>query len=291
MVNFFIRRPIFATVSALLMLLIGGICAFLLPIAQYPQIAPPQVQVTTTYTGADALSVARTVTTPIEQQINGTKGMIYFSSDSTSNGVSNIVATFDVGYSQDMAAVDIQNKVQTAQAAAPARGQAVRRDDQEDVDRHGLRRQPDLARRPLRRQLPRQLRPDLRRRRRSSGSTGVSDVNVFGRKYAMRIWIDPDRLANMRIAPTRGDPGDPAGEPPGRRRQDRRPAGARRAGLRVPDHRQGAAGEGGRVRGDHRPPQRRRLDRPRSRTSPASSSRRRTSRRPATSTASPPAAS
>ena len=119
MVDFFIRRPIFATVSALLMLLIGGICAFLLPIAQYPQVAPPQVQVTTTYTGADALSVARTVTTPIEQQINGTKGMIYFNSDSTSNGVSNIVATFDVGYSQDMAAVDIQNRVQTAQAQLP----------------------------------------------------------------------------------------------------------------------------------------------------------------------------
>src|SRR6185503_4737483 len=106
MVDFFIRRPIFATVSAILMLLIGGICALRLPIAQYPQVVPPQVQVTTTYTGADALSVARTVTTPIEQQINGTKGMIYYNSDSTSNGVSNIVATFDVGYSQDMAAVD-----------------------------------------------------------------------------------------------------------------------------------------------------------------------------------------
>ena len=119
MVNFFIGRPIFATVLALLMLIIGGICAFLLPIAQYPQIAPPQVQVTTTYTGADALSVARTVTTPIEQQINGTKGLIYFSSDSTSNGVSKIVATFDVGYAQDMAAVDIQNKVQTAQPQLP----------------------------------------------------------------------------------------------------------------------------------------------------------------------------
>ena len=171
MVDFFIRRPIFATVSALLMLLIGGICAVPLPIAQYPQIAPPQVQVTTTYTGADALSVARTVTTPIEQQINGTKGMIYYNSDSTSNGVSNIVATFDVGYSQDMAAVDIQNRVQTAQAA-PARGQAVRRVDQEDVDRHGLRRQPDLARRPVRRQLPGQLRADLRRRRPEADQRG-----------------------------------------------------------------------------------------------------------------------
>ena len=127
MVDFFIRRPIFATVSALLMLLIGGICIFSLPIAQYPEIAPPQVQVTTTYTGADAGTVAETVTTPIEQQINGTKGMIYFNSDSTSNGVSNIVATFDVGYSQDMAAVDIQNRVADSAGPASARGQTVRR--------------------------------------------------------------------------------------------------------------------------------------------------------------------
>ena len=118
MVNFFIRRPIFATVLALLMLLIGGICIFVLPIAHYPDIVPPQVQVTTTYTGADALTVADTVTTPIEQQINGIKGMIYFNSDSTSNGLANIVATFDVGYSQDIAAVDIQNKVADGPGAA-----------------------------------------------------------------------------------------------------------------------------------------------------------------------------
>ncbi|WP_422931522.1 efflux RND transporter permease subunit [Singulisphaera sp. PoT] len=94
MVNFFIGRQIFATVLALLMLLVGGICAFVLLISLYPEIVPPQVQVTTTYTGADAQSVADTVTTPVEQQINGVKGPIYFSSDSTSNGVTNIIATF-----------------------------------------------------------------------------------------------------------------------------------------------------------------------------------------------------
>src|SRR3954452_25361539 len=111
MVNFFIERPIFATVIALLMLLVGGICVFLLPVALYPQIVPPQVQVTTTYTGADARTVADTVTTSIEQQMNGIKAMTYFSSDSTSNGLSQIIATFDVGYSLDIAAVDVQNKV------------------------------------------------------------------------------------------------------------------------------------------------------------------------------------
>ncbi|MDR3638142.1 MAG: multidrug efflux RND transporter permease subunit [Isosphaeraceae bacterium] len=201
MVDFFIRRPIFATVSALLMLLIGGICAFGLPIAQYPPVAPPQVQVTTTYTGADALSVARTVTTPIEQQINGTKGMIYYNSDSTSNGVSNIVATFDVGYSQDMAAVDIQNRVQTAQAQLPPEvkqyGVSIKktstdmvcvvnlispdgRFDANFLDNYGQIYVADVLKR----------------------INGVSDATVLGRKYAMRIWIDPDRLANMKIAPT-----------------------------------------------------------------------------------------
>jgi HAE1 family hydrophobic/amphiphilic exporter-1 len=201
MVDFFIRRPIFATVSAVLMLLIGGICAFLLPIAQYPQVAPPQVQVTTTYTGADALNVARTVTTPIEQQVNGTKGLIYYSSDSTSNGVSNIVATFEVGYSQDMAAVDIQNRVQTAQAQLPPEvkqyGVSIKktstdmvcvvnlispdgRYDANFLDNYGQIYVADRLKR----------------------ISGVSDATVIGRKYAMRIWIDPDRLANMRIAPT-----------------------------------------------------------------------------------------
>jgi multidrug efflux pump subunit AcrB len=201
MVDFFIRRPIFATVSAVLMLLIGGICSFLLPIAQYPQIAPPQVQVTTTYTGADASSVARTVTTPIEQQINGTKGLIYYSSDSTSNGVSNIVATFDVGFSQDLAAVDIQNKVQTAQAQLPPEvkqyGVTIKKSSTDMVcvvnlispdgrydatflDNYGQIYVADVLKR-----IP-----------------GISDANVLGRKYAMRVWIDPDRLANMRIAPT-----------------------------------------------------------------------------------------
>jgi HAE1 family hydrophobic/amphiphilic exporter-1 len=201
MVDFFIRRPIFATVSALLMLLIGGICAVRLPVAQYPQVVPPQVQVTTTYTGADALNVARTVTTPIEQQINGTKGMIYYNSDSTSNGVSNIVATFDVGYSQDTAAVDIQNRVQTAQAQLPPEvkqyGVSIKktstdmvcvvnlispdgRFDANFLDNYGQIYVADVLKRV----------------------SGVSDANVLGRKYAMRVWIDPDRLANMKIAPS-----------------------------------------------------------------------------------------
>jgi hydrophobe/amphiphile efflux-1 (HAE1) family protein len=200
MVNFFIERPIFATVIALLMLLVGGICVFVLPIALYPQIVPPQVQVTTTYTGADARTVADTVTTPIEQQINGVKAMIYFSSDSTSNGLSQIVATFDVGYSLDIAAVDVQNKVQTAQASLPddvkKYGVTIKkastdmvcvvnlvapdgRYDATFLDNYGQTVVADVLRR-----IP-----------------GVGDVTVFGRKYAMRIWLDPARMANQLIEP------------------------------------------------------------------------------------------
>ena len=101
------------------MLLIGGICIGVLPISLYPDIVPPQVQITATYTGADAQTVADSVTTPIEQKVNGVNGMIYMSSDSTSNGLSRILVTLDVGYSQDIGAIDVQNKVDTAKPTLP----------------------------------------------------------------------------------------------------------------------------------------------------------------------------
>ncbi len=201
MVNFFIGRPIFATVLALLMLLIGGICIFILPIAQYPEITPPQVQVTTTFTGADSQTVAETVTTPIEQQINGVKGMIYFSSDSTSNGISSIVATFDVGYSQDIGAVDVQNRVQTAQAVLPPEvkqfGVTIKKTSTDMVcvvnlvspdghfDSTFLDNYAQIYVLDVIKRIP-----------------GVSDVSAFGRKYAMRIWLEPDRLAAQLISAT-----------------------------------------------------------------------------------------
>ncbi len=201
MVNFFIGRPIFATVLALLMLLIGGICLFVLPIALYPDIVPPQVQITATYTGADAQTVADTVATPIEQQINGTKRQIYFYSDNTSNGSANLIATFEVGYSQDLAAVDVQNYVQTAQASLPNEvkqyGVTIKktstnmvcvvnlvspdgRYDATFLDNYGQINVVDGLKR-----IP-----------------GVSDIKPFGRKYAMRIWLDPNRMANEKIAPS-----------------------------------------------------------------------------------------
>jgi hydrophobe/amphiphile efflux-1 (HAE1) family protein len=200
MVNFFIGRPIFATVLALLMLMVGGICILVLPISLYPDIIPAQVQVTTTYTGADAQTVSNTVTTPIEQKMNGVKGMIYMASDSTGNGLTRIVATFEVGYPQDIAAVDVQNKVENAKSFLP---EEVRQFSVESkkastnmvcvvnlvspkgtydptfLDNYAEINVVDVLKR-----VP-----------------GVGEANIFGRKYAMRIWLDPDRMANELISP------------------------------------------------------------------------------------------
>ncbi len=261
MVNFFIGRPIFATVLALLMLIIGGICIFILPIALYPQITPPQVQVTTTYTGADALTVAETVTTPLEQQINGVKGMIYFNSDSTSNGVSTIVATFDVGYSQDIGAVDIQNRVQTAQAVLPPEvkqfGVSIKKTSTDMVcvvnliskdgryDATYLDNYSQIYVLDVLKRIP-----------------GISDVNVFGRKYAMRVWLNADRMANQLHSAVGSSRCNPEGKPAGGRGQDRRPAGSGRTDLRIPDPHQGAIDDRQGIPGDRGSPSRRRLDRP-----------------------------
>src|SRR6202521_5561913 len=109
MVNFFIHRPVFASVIAVIMILTGLIAYTLLPVAQFPDITPPQVVVTTTYPGASSQIVANTVTPPLEQQINGVPGMAYMSSVSANDGSSNITITFNVGYPIDTAAVDGQN--------------------------------------------------------------------------------------------------------------------------------------------------------------------------------------
>ncbi len=200
MVNFFIGRPIFATVLALILVLIGGICMGVLPISLYPDIVPPQVQITATYTGADAQTVADSVTTPIEQKVNGVNNMIYMSSDSTSNGVSRILVTLDVGASQDIGAIDVQNKVDTAKPTLPP-----------EVTQVGVESKKTTTNMVC---VVNLLSPggtydssfldnyvqinvvDVLRRIR-----GISDINVFGRKYAMRVWLDPDRMSNQQISP------------------------------------------------------------------------------------------
>src|SRR5487761_530298 len=115
MVDFFIRRPIFATVCALIIILAGAMAIPSMPVAQYPQLAPPTVTVTSIYTGASAQEVESAVTIPLEEAINGAVGLKYLSSSSSNTGVSAITATFDVTRNLDLAAVDIQNRINSVE--------------------------------------------------------------------------------------------------------------------------------------------------------------------------------
>ena len=124
-VNFFIQRPVFATVCALLIILAGAAVLPTLPIAQFPNLAPPQVGVTSVYIGASAQTVESAVTIPLEQQINGAEGMKYITSTSGNDGTSSVIATFDLNRDPDLATVDIQNRVNTAQGRLPASVKAV----------------------------------------------------------------------------------------------------------------------------------------------------------------------
>ena len=117
---FFIKRPVFAMVISLLIILAGVISIYLLPVQEYPDVAPPTVVVSATYTGANAYTVEEAVTRPLEDRINGVQGMIYMQSSSTSAGTSSINVYFEPGYDLDIAAVDVQNKVSMATPQLPA---------------------------------------------------------------------------------------------------------------------------------------------------------------------------
>src|SRR6202140_3021182 len=124
-VEFFIRRPVFASVCALLIILAGSAVIPTLPISQFPNLAPPQVGVTSFYTGASGQTVESAVTIPLEQQINGAEGMKYITSTSGNDGSRRVIATFDLNRNPDLATVDIQNRVNTAQGRLPAAVKAV----------------------------------------------------------------------------------------------------------------------------------------------------------------------
>src|SRR6059036_2627303 len=119
-VDTFIRRPILATVCSLVIILAGGLAIPSMPIAQFPNVAPPTVQVFAIYTGANAQEVETAVTTPLEQAINGVEGMVYMTSSSTNSGASSITVTFDITRDQDLAQVDVQNRVNQALGRMPA---------------------------------------------------------------------------------------------------------------------------------------------------------------------------
>jgi len=195
--GFFIDRPVFSTVLSILIIIVGIIGLVLLPIDQYPQITPPVVRINASYPGASALTVSQAVATPIEQELNGTPGMIYMQSSSSNSGGLNVTVTFDVSANADLAAVEIQNRVKLAESRLPA-----------EVVQNGI---------TIEKQAPSQLMtlslmsedPKFDEIYLSNFATvnvldvlrripGVGRVsNVGSRYYGMQIWVYPDRLANM----------------------------------------------------------------------------------------------
>ena len=194
-VDFFIRRPIFATVCALLIVLAGAVCIPTLPISLYPQLAPPQVNVTSVYIGANSKDVESAVTTILEQSINGVEGMRYMSSTSSNDGTSSITVTFDTGYDLNIAAVDVQNRVASVQGRLPAvvnnTGITITKSNPNFVLAVGFI-SPDKSLSPsfISNYIDVYVKDALKR------VPGVGDAIIFGeRKYAMRLWLDPSRLA------------------------------------------------------------------------------------------------
>jgi len=194
-VDFFIRRPIFATVCALLIVLAGAVCIPTLPISLYPQLAPPQVVVTSTYIGANSKDVESAVTIILEQSINGVEGMRYMSSTSSNDGTSAITVTFNTGYDLNIAAVDVQNRVASVQGRLPAvvnnTGITITKANPNFVLAVGFI-SPDksLSQAFISNYIDVYIKDALKR------VPGVGDVIIFGeRKYAMRLWLDPSRLA------------------------------------------------------------------------------------------------
>ncbi len=163
-VDFFIRRPVFATVCALLIILAGAVVIPTLPIAQFPNLAPPQVNVSSGYVGASAQTVESAVTIPLEQQINGAQGMKYMTSDSGNDGSSSITATFELDRDPDLAAVDIQNRVNTAQGRLPNAVKATGITITKSSSNFVFRRRRVLPGRPLRSAVHEQLPGRLRER-------------------------------------------------------------------------------------------------------------------------------
>ncbi|OGV49553.1 MAG: RND transporter [Lentisphaerae bacterium GWF2_44_16] len=200
--NFFIKRPIFAAAIALITVLAGAICMLVLPVAQFPPLVPPQVQVTTQYIGASSDVVANTVTTPLEEQVNGAAGMIYMTSNSTNNGDSLITITFDVGYSEDIGQMEILTQSNQALSQLPS-----------DVKQVGLTIQKHSTNMLMAVNLisPKgtydarflQNYADIHITDALSRIPGVASVTNFGlSQYAMRIWLDPQKLNNMGLTAT-----------------------------------------------------------------------------------------
>ena len=200
--HFFIDRPIFASVVSIVFVILGAVAFFRLPIAQYPEIAPPTINVTGQYPGASAEVVAATVVAPIEEQINGVENMLYVSSNATADGRFTIAVTFDLGTNLDIAQVQVQNRVAIAQPRLPP--------EVRNIGVTVTKASPDLM------MVVHLYSPDKSRDTLfiSNFATlevkdpltridGVGSITPFGsRDYSMRIWLDPDRLQSLGLTAT-----------------------------------------------------------------------------------------
>ncbi|MCP3064202.1 multidrug efflux RND transporter permease subunit [Myxococcus sp. K38C18041901] len=201
MVHFFIRRPVFAAVLSILLTLVGAIAIPTLPISQYPDLAPPQVTVTSTYVGASAEVVETAVTIPLEQELNGVEGMRYITSTSSNDGTSAITITFEATRDIEVAAVDVQNRVSRAAARLPSEvsqtGVVVSKASNQLLMSFGLYSPDDRYDAGfISNYADVNIKDALKRVR------GVGDVRLFGeRRFSMRLWLDPTALTRHRLTP------------------------------------------------------------------------------------------
>src|SRR5262245_22432742 len=209
MAQFFITRPVFALVISVLVVLAGGLALTQLPIAQYPDVVPPQVIVTATYPGADARTVSETVASPIEDQVNGVEGMLYMESQCTNDGTMTLTVTFKLGTNPDLAQVLVQNRVAIANPKLP-----------EEVRRLGVvtkkrstaillvvnlysKSKAPNDQEVFEQQLAVSRLANLQVKDELARIDGVGDVVTFGiRDYAMRVWLDPARMSDLNLSPT-----------------------------------------------------------------------------------------
>jgi HAE1 family hydrophobic/amphiphilic exporter-1/multidrug efflux pump len=202
MSRFFINRPIFAAVISIVIMLAGLLAIRVLPVSQYPKITPPVVVISATYPGASAETLTKTVAAPIESQLSGVEGLSYFSSTSSSNGTVTIASTFEVGTDIDMAAVELNNRVKIVEPTLP-----------EEVRRNGVqvkKKSTDILM-AVAITSPGQSKSDLELSNYATINMmddlkripGVGDVQAFGgRDYSMRVWLRPDRMAQLNITTT-----------------------------------------------------------------------------------------
>jgi HAE1 family hydrophobic/amphiphilic exporter-1 len=199
LIEFFIKRPILSIVCALVTVLAGALCIPSLPVSQYPDLAPPQIAISSVYTGANARTVEAAVTVPIEKAVNGVEGLKYLSSTSSNDGTSLISATFEIGRDSNRASVDVQNRVNTVLGRLPASvratGVTVSKTTGDFVFGAGVYAEDnEYDTLFLSNYVDRYVRDNLKR------ISGVGDVVIFGeRKYSMRLWVDPQRLASRHL--------------------------------------------------------------------------------------------